>query len=425
MQPLPIDFSSLTENIHTPAYLFSESMFQKRADAVAEAFGPQVGLCFSIKANPFLLSFLPDIFSNVEVCSPGELEICKALCVAPEKIIFSGVNKRRADVEAALDYRCGVLTAESLRHLELIESCAEERGEKVDVLLRLASASQFGMDESILREILGNQEKWPHVHLAGIHYFTGTQKRKPVKIIEELDAFEAILGSIAEETGYLPERVEYGTGLAVDYFAEDPEQEEMKRLTAIADRIRVFGAVKGRRLTVEMGRFFAAPCGFYLTRVEDLKVNGQVKYAILDGGLHQLKYDGQLSGMQVPKLTHLKKDAEGVYREYPCTASADENNSNACTASVGEKKAEDMVTLCGSLCTTMDVLARGAYLPDLAEGDILVFHETGAYSVSEGMAAFLSRDLPEVWLLGADGKLLLVRERRQTWGWNCAARGDD
>ena len=77
------------------------------------------------------------------------------------------------------------------------------------------------------------------------------------------------------------------------------------------------------------------------------------------------------------------------------------------------------VTLCGSLCTTMDVLARGAYLPGLREGDVLIFHETGAYSVSEGMAAFLSRDLPAVWLLYADGRLVKVRENTETYLWNC------
>jgi diaminopimelate decarboxylase len=157
-----------------------------------------------------------------------------------------------------------------------------------------------------------------------------------------------------------------------------------------------------------MGRFFAAPCGFYLSKVEDVKQNCGVHYAVLDGGLHQLKYDGQLSGMQIPGLTHLRSDESGMLQVISHSPAAGE-----------EEEAAGKYTLCGSLCTTMDVLARGAYLPGLSEGDILIFHETGAYSVSEGMAAFLSRDLPSVWLWYADGRLVKARERTETYLWNC------
>ena len=399
--------AALAGQMETPAYLFSEKLFADRAGLVKEAFGPEVDICFSIKANPFLLSFLPDTFAKVEVCSPGELRICQRIGIAPEKIIFSGVNKRREDIEAAVEYGCAVLTAESPQHLNGIERCAGEHGKTVCVLLRLTGGSQFGMDESVLKEILRNRSGYPHVDFVGIHYFTGTQKRKAKKIIAELDEFEAFLTSLREECGYEPAHVEYGTGLAVDYFDEDPAKAEQERLLEVAPRIRSLGAAPGRHLTVEMGRFFAAPCGFYLNSVADVKQNCGVNYAVLDGGLHQMKYDGQLSGMQIPGLTHLRRDENGAFQVI-CAPDAEE-----------EEKAAGKVTLCGSLCTTMDVLARGAYLPGLREGDILVFHETGAYSVSEGMAAFLSRDLPAVWLLYADGRLVKVRENTETYLWNC------
>jgi diaminopimelate decarboxylase len=262
------------------------------------------------------------------------------------------------------------------------------------------------MDESVLKQIIRDRASYPHVDIVGIHYFTGTQKRKAAKIAAELDDFEKFLDGLAGETGYKPARIEYGTGLAVDYFDEDPEGAERRRLREIAGRIRNFGAVPGRHLTVEMGRFFAAPCGFYLSRVADVKINCGVGYAILDGGLHQMKYDGQLAGMQVPALTHLRPDQDGHYRIVHEEVS-------------GKDPADGKYTLCGSLCTTMDVLARGAVVPGLSEGDVLVFHETGAYSVSEGMAAFLSRDLPSVWLLYADGRFVQARENTQTWSWNC------
>ena len=142
-----------------------------------------------------------------------------------------------------------------------------------------------------------------------------------------------------------------------------------------------------------------------MSRVVDIKQNRGVNYAILDGGLHQMKYDGQLAGMQIPGLTHICKDGR--------------NSPEILRAPVPGKKDAEPYTLCGSLCTTMDVLARDVHLSNLREGDILVFRETGAYSVSEGMATFLSRDLPSVWLLCANGQLIKARENIETYLFNC------
>lgn len=71
----------------TPYYVFDTDEFAKRAAMIRAALdckgGRRIPLCFSIKANPFLLHRLPEGLDHVEVCSPGELEICIALGVKP------------------------------------------------------------------------------------------------------------------------------------------------------------------------------------------------------------------------------------------------------------------------------------------------------------------------------------------------------
>ena len=129
-----LDITKFCKEVSSPAYIFSEEDFCNRAKHVKEAFGEDVEICFSIKANPFLLNILPEDFSKVEVCSPGELEICKALNISPEMIIFSGVNKSKAEIADALTYGVGTITAESRRHLEDINARALEMGRKFDVL---------------------------------------------------------------------------------------------------------------------------------------------------------------------------------------------------------------------------------------------------------------------------------------------------
>ena len=64
-------------------------------------------------------------------------------------------------------------------------------------------------------------------------------------------------------------------------------------------------------------------------------------------------------------------------------------------------------TVCGSLCTTADVLVKNLPLTGAKEGDVLVFSKAGAYSVTEGISLFLSRPLPRVYQREGDTLTLL------------------
>ena len=142
------DLEHLSQKTGSPAYIFSEELFRKRAMQVRSAFGEKVDLCYSIKANPFLLPFIDDIFQRIEVCSPGELRICEAAGMDLSKVLFSGVNKTEPEVARAIDDGVNILTIESRMHLKAIRSQAAARGIKAPVLLRVADETQLGMDAS-------------------------------------------------------------------------------------------------------------------------------------------------------------------------------------------------------------------------------------------------------------------------------------
>lgn len=371
----------LTKDLHVPAYVFNTDEFEARAGLVKQYFGEKTGLCFSIKANPFLLAEIPAIFDKIEVCSPGELTVCEKTHADMSRVIFSGVNKGKADVERAMDDNVGTFTAESWLHLRLIDAAAKERHKRVPLLLRLTAGSQFGMNEEDIFAIVRDRDCFEGVEIVGIHFFSGTQKKKAKIIDKELTYIDAFCTRLKDELDFTVDRVEYGTGLAVDYFNDDADAAEEERLAEISPKIREIA--EKYHLTVEMGRFFAAPCGYYMTSVVDVKTNKGINYAILDGGLHQVKYFGQYQGMQLPKILHIGAD---------------------------DAQEKQKWTLCGSLCTTADVLAGNAEFSDLSIGDILVFCRVGAYSVMEGMSIFLSRDLPQVALYSEKNGLRVVRE---------------
>ena len=384
------NLKKFNSQIGTPSYVFDLDVFEKRVNLVKKYFGDKTGICFSIKANPFLLGRLPETFDKIEVCSPGELTICEKTGVDMSKIIFSGVNKTKADVERAADDKVGTFTAESMLHVELVNSAALSRNTVYPVLLRVTDVkggSQFGMQDCDVIEIIKNRDSYKGIKIVGIHYFTGTQKRKAKPIIRELDFVADFIAKVKDELDFTIERVEYGTGLAIDYFADDADEQEEARLSEISPKIREIAEIAD--LTVEMGRFFAAPCGYYFTKVMDVKTNYDINYAIVDGGMNQLKYDGQLQGMQIPKIIHLK-------------------------ANESSKEEAKPWTLCGSLCTTADILARNVSFNGLEIGDTLVFCRTGAYSVMEGMAVFLSREMPVVTVYSEKEGLTVLRKMLYT-----------
>ena len=371
---------SLAGAYGTPTFVFDEAQLANRMREIKSIVGERVRLCYSIKANPFLLPAMAQLTEKLEVCSPGEMDICIAEHAAPETILVSGVNKTLPDILAALDYGVRDFTAESPLHVRLLEEAASARSVTLRVLLRLSAGTQFGMDESDLREAIARRERTPHLDIVGLHYFAGTQRKKLAEQKKELDMLRGFMDSLREDYGFTTRRLEYGPGLYYPYFAHEDDSDTLAPLREIAPDLQAMAEITD--LTVEMGRFFVSECGYYLTRVADVKTIRGGRCAILDGGMHHVNYIGANMGMRVPHILHLAADGRP----------ADEP--------------ED-VMLCGSLCTTADVMVRKATLPALSVGDVLCFTRIGAYSVTEGPALFLSRDMPRIVLLGESGARLV------------------
>lgn len=363
----------------TPAFIFDADEFGKRARNVKSAIGG-AALCYSIKANPFLLACLPEEIDRVEVCSPGELAICRRVGVDPSTVVYSGVNKGSGDIAEAIEYGAELLTAESLRQLGLINAAAVAAGKRVRVALRLTSGNQFGMDSEALKRAAAERGSYEGVDIVAIHYYSGTQKKKLAVVEKELAELEELADTLEERFGLSGISLEYGPGLPADYFGDDPEGRDM---AVLAEAGAMIAAVAARRsVTVEFGRFLASPCGTYLTAAADIKNNKGENFVICDGGINHLKYYGQTMAMQTPPITLLGDHGE---------------------------RTEDY-TLCGSLCTTADILVRKVTLPALSVGDVLAFGRCGAYSVTEGIGLFLSRQLPRIVLHSERGGNRLLRD---------------
>ena len=374
----------------TPFYLFDEGVLEQRVAYLRRAFPADAKICYAMKANSFILKAASRSADLIEVCSPGELRVCRFLGIPDEMLVISGVNKEPEQMRELIAGRAHVhrYTVESRAQFDLIESIAREEGVCVPILIRITSGSQFGMEAAEALSIIADLASYPSVDFRGLQFFSGTQKSSPNRIRRELRTMDDLIERITAELSVEVAELEYGAGLPVDYCEEDPaaaeaaEEEFLTVLRESLDNMR-FAGVK----IVELGRSIAASCGIYVTRVVDAKTNGGHNYAIVDGGKHQVAYYGQALALKPPVCRQLPEKPGGAVEEW---------------------------AICGSLCTTNDILIKKIELSDLAIGDCLVFANAGAYCMTEGISLFLSRDLPSIYLADPTGEIELVRPRFET-----------
>lgn len=347
---------------------------------------PDVSLCYAVKANPMITGEIMDDLPRFEICSPGEARICQRLGVDTEKMVISGVYKTPAFIEetaADPDFK-GIFTVESMRQYDLLCALSEKYGRTLQVLLRLTNGSQFGINASDIEEIIAKRENHPGIVLKGIQFFSGTQKTSLKKFARELSHLDQFLIHLKETLGYEAEELEYGTGFPVSYF-KDEELDEDALLDGFTGILREM--ISHPKITLELGRSIAASCGRYYTHVVDMKQNKGQNYLLTDGGMHHIVYFGQHMAMKHPFLSVVGKETP-------------ENGTSW--------------TICGSLCSMNDIIVKQAVLPDIEVGDVICFEKTGAYCMTEGIALFLTRDLPALYIQREDESVYCIRSTFET-----------
>lgn len=373
------------ETCETPAYVFDLDTLQRRIASIEEQFGSNEVLCYAMKANPFLVAPLCERVEKFEVCSPGEFRICERAGLDMNKVVLSGVYKSETDVKYVV-HTYGAqptYTVESIEQYKLLKKCAATEKVQIAALIRLSSKNQFGVDKKALEQILREQDAGLHVRIKGLQFYSGTQKRNISQIISEIQALDAYYIELERRFGVHFEELEYGPGIYTSYFNNEDEQDDII-LSEVAKAVREINF--SGKIILEMGRIMAASCGLYLTSIVDIKETEGIKYCIVDGGIHQVNYYGQTMAMRTPNVEQFPKRAEKA----------------------------DKYNICGSLCTVSDLLIKQFPLSGAKLGDMLVFKKAGAYSVTEGISLFLSRDLPNVYFYSKKEGLKKIRSAQPT-----------
>lgn len=370
-------------NLSTPAYIFDKDILKEGIKHIKELMPHCNNLCYAMKANPFLINALNDEVNYFEVCSPGEFEICHRNNIPAEKIIVSGVNKTEDSINRILDLSEGkcIYTIESMHHYEILNKLAKNKNLHIKILPRLTSGNQFGIDEEDVEKIFELTKNNENCTAIGIHFFSGTQK-KLRRIEEELNYLNEYAKHLRNKFKIEKLLLEFGPGLSVSYFKNDKSisrKEEIIKLNEFLSKLENFDIIN-----IELGRFIAADCGCFITEVQDIKTNKNINYLIMDSGLHQIQYYGSMMGMKLPYIIQTPSREEEEIKEY---------------------------TMAGALCSVNDILARNINFHKLQIGDKLLFQRCGAYSMTEGISTFLSRDLPSIYMYSKKDGYECIRPR--------------
>jgi diaminopimelate decarboxylase len=180
------EIRQILQNYQTPLYCFDIDELKRRVQYLRDSLPAKVKLAYAAKANTFIVKEIEPMIDYYEICSPGEFEVCLDLDVDLSKVVLSGVYKAEEDIQSYLDRKIqiGKYTVESLSQLELLDRLSKKYKQSMDVILRLTSVNQFGMDADTIFGIVRNQDHYSYLNIVGIQYFSGTQKHS-IKVLQK------------------------------------------------------------------------------------------------------------------------------------------------------------------------------------------------------------------------------------------------
>ncbi len=361
----------IAEEVGTPVYIYSRATFERHArvfreavQPVAKASGGEPLVAFAVKANPNLavLRVLSREGFGADVVSGGELMRALAAGVPPEKIVFSGVGKTRAELQLGLDKQIGQFNIESREEGRELAELASALGREAPACLRInpdvdakthekistgKAENKFGIPLVHAREVFDELARLEGLNLRGVAVHIGSQ----LLDLEPLETAFAKVGQLVSDLraqGHTITHVDLGGGLGVPYKGGEnpPSPAEYGAMVARAT------AGWDVHLTFEPGRVIAGNAGVLLTRVVRVKRGGNgPPFVIVDAAMNDLAR---------PALYGAWHDFDAVQP-------------------TGERMTANIV---GPICETGDTFARDRECDSLQAGDLAVFRTAGAYGAT-------------------------------------------
>ena len=395
-----LPLTDLAREFGTPLFVYDAEVMRRTYRALRATLAGFAEIDYSVKANPnpAVIRVFHEEGAGAEIASGAEFAAALEAGVPPEKILFAGPGKGAADLDRVVAGGIGEIHLENREEILRVAAAAERHGVTVRVALRInpgataqggamrmgGKPSPFGFDEEEMEAAIDAVEAQGPLRLVGLHLFAGTQGLKAETLLGQWAYGLGLAARIAGRIGRPLQTIDLGGGLGIPYFSGDAALDLGALRAGLPDLIATLRAdpsLAGARVVLEPGRYLAGPAGLYVARVLAVKESRGSRFVITDGGMHHhLAASGNLGQI--------------VKRDFPLAAVTEAGGARVATAVVGP------------LCTPLDMLARAAPLPPLAEGDLVAVLQSGTYGLTASPTGFLSHPMPAELLV--DGGVATV-----------------
>jgi len=397
-----IPATELAASYGTPLIIIDTERLDRRIalfEQAAASLDPKLEIAYAGKAflPVALVKRLSTTRLGLDCCSLGEVVVAEAADFPAERITLHGCGKTTAELTAATTGRVGRVVVDGLDELRRLAALAHNQ-QRVDILLRFNTGieahthafvrtggdeTKFGFAAREAAEAYAIIAAEPALRCIGLHSHIGSQILESEPFLANLDALlDIALDARAHGMNELTHLI-LGGGFGV---AMSPKEAEKSiDLLDIIARIGTYAQERAKaldlpklQLGIEPGRAIIAEAGTTLYRIVAMKEHGQQRYAIVDGGMNDNPRPALYQSYHHPELA-----------------------SRSSTAALRR------ITVCGRTCEN-DRLVEADLPDDLAVGDLLAFHVTGAYTQS--MSSNYNRfSRPAVVFVGDGQHRLVVR----------------
>lgn len=378
----------------TPFHIYDEEAIRRNARRLLAAFSWNRGFreFFAVKAtpNPFILSVLREEGFGADASSLAELVLAERSGVTGEAIMFSSNDTPSGEFRKAAELGA-IINLDDISHIPMLErTCGIP-----DVISVRFNPGKLRAGSSIM----GNPEEAKYgftreqvfeglamlrdkgARRFGLHSFIVSNELNPDYLAETATMLFDLAREVKARLGISVEFVNMSGGFGIPYRPEDAPldiEALSAEIRARYERIIVPSGLDPLALYLECGRFITGPYGWLVSRALHIKRIYKTHVGL----------DACMANLMRPAIYGAYHHVTIAGKErFPATNTYD---------------------VTGSLCESFDRFAVDRELPEIAVGDIVVIHDTGAHGHSMGFnynGKLRSAEL----LLRGDGSVLRIR----------------
>ncbi len=379
--------TEIANEFGTPVYVYHAEKIAEQYNKLLQAFksfDSKIFYACKSLSNINILKYICSLGASLDCVSINEVKLGLLAGFTKEKILYTPNCVDFNEILEAKELGVNI----NIDNISILEQFGNKFGNTYPVCIRLNPHimaggnfkistghvdSKFGISIHQLRHI-ERIVKTTNLHVAGIHMHTGSE-------IKDINVFLMGLEVMFSMAEHFPDLqyIDLGSGFKVPYQPGETETDVNLLGQKVAEAFSKFEAETGKKIQVwfEPGKYLVSQCGFLVVKANVIKQTPATVFVGVNSGFNHL-----IRPMMYEAYHHI------------------ENISN-------QQGTARIYTVVGNICET-DTFAWDRTLPEVREGDYLVFYNAGAYGFE--MSSNFNSRLKPAEVMVQNGKPILIRK---------------